>query len=178
MPTLSASSQARLAWPLQSDLKAMTALYGNPDANGDGAPDPAWAAKYLTTIVPPYRMVLAWDKKAVVSKITVNRGCAQAMLAALTGIRNLYGSQASLEKANMHLFGGVYNFRPKRQGKTLSMHAYGAAIDLDPDHNGQGSAVSMPASVVAIFKQTRADWGGDWSPKSRDGMHFQWARVR
>jgi hypothetical protein len=156
----------------------MRALYGNPDANNDGAADPSWAAKYLTTIIPPYRMVLAWDKKAVVSRITVNKGCAAALLASLKGIRDHYGSQAALEKARMHLFGGVYNFRPKRQGKTLSMHAYGAAIDLDPDHNGQGRPVTMPAEVVAIFDAQGADWGGRWSPKSRDGMHFQFARVK
>lgn len=165
-------------WPLQSDTAAMNKLYGNPDANGDGAADPAWAAKWLTTIVPPYRMVLAWDKKAVVKKITVNKGCAAELLAALTGIRDLYGTQSAIEAAGMHLFGGVFNFRLKRGGKTLSTHARACGIDLNPDANGQGSAGNMPPSVVAIFEAQGATWGGRWSGKSKDPMHFQFARVK
>lgn len=165
-------------WPLQSDAAAMNKLYGNPDANGDGAPDPAWATKHLTTIVPPYRMVLAWDTKHVVKKITVNKGCAAELLAALKGIRDLYGSQAAIEKARMHLFGGVYNFRPIRGGKVLSTHARACGIDLDPEHNQQGTPGTMPASVVAIFKAQGATAGIDWAGKSKDPMHFQWARVK
>lgn len=165
-------------WPLQSDAAAMNKLYGNPDTNGDGAADTAWAAKYLTTIVPPYRMVLAWDKKAVVKKITVNKGCADALLAALKGIRDLYGSQSAIEAAGMHLFGGVYNFRLKRGGKTLSTHARACGIDLNPEANGQGAAGNMPPSVVAIFDAQGAEWGGRWSGKSKDPMHFQFARTK
>lgn len=165
-------------WPLQSDAAAMNKLYGNPDANGDGAPDPSWAAKYLTTIVPPYRMVLDWDRKVAVKRITVNKGCAAALLAALTGIRDLYGSQAAIEAAGLHLFAGVYNFRPIRGGKALSTHARACGIDLNPGKNRQGTAGSMPPSVVAIFDAQGATWGGRWAGKSKDAMHFQFARVK
>jgi len=164
-------------WPLQSDLAGMRKLYGNPDANGDGAADPAWVARYLTTIVPPYRMVYG---NSVVRKITVNAGCAKAMLAALVGIKAHYGTQDAIERAGMHNFGGVYNFRAKRGNpNSLSMHAYACAIDLDPAHNPfQSSHGTMPAAVVQIFAEQGAEWGGLWSPASRDPMHFQFARTR
>jgi len=176
--TAPAKAAATPIWPLQSDTAAMNKLYGNPDANGDGAADPTWASKWLTTIVPPYRMVLAWDTSKVVRRITVNKGCAEALRAALTGIRNHYGTQAAIEKAGLHLFAGVYNFRPIRGGKMLSTHARACGIDLNPDKNAQGTAGNMPPEVVAIFEATGATWGGRWSGKSRDPMHFQWARVK
>jgi hypothetical protein len=61
-------------WPLQSGLKAMRTLCGNPDANGDGSPDPSWVRKYLTTIAPPFPMFYAGKP---VRMIAVNRGCAR-----------------------------------------------------------------------------------------------------
>jgi hypothetical protein len=164
-------------WPLQSDLKAMRAVYGNPDANNDGAADLSWTAQHLTTIVPPYAMFYAGKR---VSKITVNRACAPALLAALTGIGKHYGTSAALAKAGLDQFGGLYNFRPKRSGSgSLSMHAYGVAIDMDPDHNPfKGKTRRMPDDAVRIFKDQGAAWGGDWSAGSYDPMHFQFARVR
>jgi hypothetical protein len=163
-------------WPLQSDTAAMHATFGNPDANNDGAPDPAWAAQHLTTIVPPYAMEFAGRP---VTRMTCNKAIAAPLLAALQGVKALYGMQAAIEARGLHHFGGVYNFRPKRLGRgSLSLHAYAAAIDLDPGHNLQGKAGgAMPAEVVAVFKANGAIWGGDWSPRYRDPMHFQWARV-
>ncbi len=164
-------------WPLQSDLVAMRARFGNPDANGDGAPDPAWAAKWLTTITPPYAMFYAGKP---VRAITVNRGCSDALLAALAGIGKHYGTAAAIKAAGLDQFGGLYNFRVKRgNSSSLSMHAYGAAIDMDPDHNAfRGHSHAMPAAAVQIFKDQGATWGGDWSAGSYDPMHFQFARTR
>ena len=163
-------------WPLQSDLVAMRAIFGNPDANNDGAADPVWTRTHLTTIVPPYAMFYAGKP---VRAITVNRGCSAALLAALTGIAKHYGTAAAIKAAGLDQFGGLYNFRVKRgNASSLSMHAYGVAIDLDPVHNPFRSAkFTMPAAVVKIFEDTGATWGGRWSPKSRDAMHFQWART-
>lgn len=161
-------------FPLQSDLAAMRALYGNPDANNDGAADPAWAAKYLTTITPPYAMF--YDGKPV-KKITVNKGCAAQLLGALTDVGKLYGSAAAIKKVGLDQFGGVFNFRPKRgNAKSLSMHGYACAIDLDPAHNAFKSKKPgrMPAEVVKIFES----WGATWLGPKLDPMHFQWSRVK
>lgn len=179
MPNVAPAAQrsAVPVWPLQSDLAAMRKLFGNPDANGDGSADPQWVARHLTTIVPPYRMIYG---NAPVRKITVNTACAKALLAALVGIKTHYGTQEAIERAGVHRFGGLYNFRVKRgNANSLSMHAYACAIDLDPEHNQfLSSHGTMPAAVVSIFKDQGAEWGGDWSPASRDPMHFQFARTR
>ena len=165
-----------MTWPLQSDLAAVHALFGNPDANGDGAPDPSWAAAHLTTIVPPYAMNYAGQP---VRAITCNKAIAAPLLASLQGILAHYKTQAAIEAVGLHNYSGCYNFRSKRLGTSLSQHAYGAAIDLDAAQNAQrGKTHRMPAEVVAIFKANSATWGGDWSPSYVDPMHFQWARTK
>ena len=162
-------------WPIQGSPEFI-ALFGNPDTNGDGAPDPSWVTKHLTTIVPPYQMFYG---NAKISRITVNTACAGALARALQGILTHYGSQAAIQKVGMHRFSGCYNFRVKRGSRKLSMHAYAAAIDMDAGHNAMGKpGGSMPAAVVGIFKDQGAAWGGGWTGKSHDPMHFQFARLK
>lgn len=75
-------------------------------------------------------------------------------------------------------YAGVYNFRQKRGGSSYSVHAYGAAIDLDPDHNAFKDSwpmkSTMPLEVMEIFategwKSAGAFWG-------YDAMHFEATR--
>jgi hypothetical protein len=73
-----------------------------------------------------------------------------------------------------HQFGGCFSFRPQRTGTKLSTHAWGIALDLNPESNAQGTAGNMDARVVAIFKQAGFTWGGDWHGRVRDPIrHFQ-----
>lgn len=161
-----------MIWPKQNDHAAMVALYGNPD-NGTGNADPKWEAAHLVKIIPPYQMYFG---KVPITGIRVNKGCSDALLEALHGILKLYGTQAAIEAHNMHQFSGCYNFRPKRGGGSLSVHAYGAAIDLDAEHNPfRTKHFSMPAEVIKIFTDLGADAGAHWNPP--DAMHFQFARV-
>lgn len=164
-------------WPLQSDLAGMYAVFGNPDANGDGAPDPGWVSRYLTTIKPPYQMFYGTTP---IKAITVNRGCAAALYNALGGILDFYKTENNLRDHNLHMYSGCFNFRGKRgDPRSLSMHAYACAIDLDAPHNPfRGKSYTMPQPAVAAFKAEGAEWGEDWSPASRDPMHFQFARTR
>jgi hypothetical protein len=77
----------------------------------------------------------------------------------------------------MHLTGGVYNFRQISGSARLSLHSYGAAIDLDPAGNPLGrawlaDAGMMPLPVVAIFEAAEWKWGGRFKSR-KDCMHFQ-----
>lgn len=161
-------------WPKQSDLAAMHAMFGNPDANGDGAPDPSWVVAHLTTIEPPYQMFFGVTP---IKRITCNKAIATPLLAALIGIEQLYKTPDEIAKHGMDQYSGCFNFRPKRGGSSLSMHAYGVAIDMDAAHNPfRSTKFTMPLEVVAIFQAQGAEWGGGWK-HSTDAMHFQWART-
>jgi hypothetical protein len=116
----------------------------------------------------------------VVSSVLVHRKCSDSLLRILGAIKDHYGSQAAIDAARMHLFGGVYNFRLMRGGSSLSIHSWGAAIDLDPERNGLGVKYNaakgmMPAPVIAAFEKEGWTWGGRW--KRPDAMHFQAADV-
>ena len=75
-------------------------------------------------------------------------------------------------------FGGCFHFRRKRLGRDLSAHSWGIAIDLNPEANKQGNVGDMDDGIIEIFKKYEFVWGGDWSGRSRDPMHFQYCKTR
>lgn len=163
-------------WPLQSDLKAMRRVFGNPDANNDGAADPSWMRDHLTSIVPPYP--LFYDGKPV-KRITLNKAIAEPTLRALQRVAHDFPSLANRKQLGIDQFNGCFNFRKKRAGSSLSMHAYACALDFNAARNPFRSATTdMPPGFVDAFRAEGAEWGGSWSAASRDGMHLQFARTR
>jgi len=98
--------------------------------------------------------------------ITVNKAAAQAF----TGFLNeLEGTGYQVSSV------GGYANRPMRGGRQTSEHAYGAAIDINPAANPfHSSQTDLPKNVHDIAAKYGLVWGGDWSPGSRDPMHFQY----
>jgi hypothetical protein len=81
---------------------------------------------------------------------------------------------------------GGYNYRTIANSSTLSWHAGGVAIDINPARNPfitrRGAAVvtDMPlngtgSAMTALAAKYGLGWGGDWS-SSKDAMHFSAAR--
>lgn len=160
-------------WPKQS---LMAGFYGNPDANNDGVADLKWQQENLTTIAPPYPMF--YDGTPV-KKITCHKLVAASLLRILTKIGEVF-SEAERKQYGLDQFGGVFNFRRKRAGSSLSTHAYACAIDLaatlNPFRAKYGSRPDMmPMTVVEIFAAEGWVWGGPWS--NGDAMHFQAAAI-
>ena len=75
-------------------------------------------------------------------------------------------------------YAGCFNFRKKRGGTSYSMHAYGAAIDLDPANNGMRDSwplrSTMPLQVMEMFAKEGWKSGGAWW--GYDAMHFECSR--
>lgn len=166
------------AWPHQ-DPASMSAFYGDP-CGKDGGPDPKWEATNLVRITPPYPMVLAWAPQTSVGSIRVHRKCAESLSRILAGILNHYGTHDAVQAARMHLYGGAYSFRLMRGAHALSIHSWGAAIDLDPERNAFGRAWGsvagmMPQAVIDLFEAEGWVSGADW--RKPDAMHAQAALV-
>ena len=161
-------------WPKQTEIE-LVKFYGNPDANNDGLPDPIWEAQNIVRIIPPYQMYLAWDTKKPVSKIAVHKNCSKSLERILSKIAEKYSAQ-DRSYFQLDMYGGAYNFRLMRGANRLSVHSYGAAIDLAPALNGlnvkyKPDSRMMPVQVVRIFEQEGWEWGGQWNRP--DAMHFQ-----
>ncbi|MHC2380298.1 TP901 family phage tail tape measure protein [Bradyrhizobium liaoningense] len=71
---------------------------------------------------------------------------------------------------------GGYSMRGKRKGGGWSQHAYGNAIDINPGKNAQDDTgrTDMPANIRDMAAKYGLSWGGDWSRKYNDPMHFEW----
>jgi hypothetical protein len=55
---------------------------------------------------------------------------------------------------------------------SLSLHAWGLAIDLNASKNRQGSKPRQDRRLVRAFEREGFTWGGRW-PTAPDGMHFE-----
>jgi len=129
--------------------------------------DPRWQSEFLTRIQLPFDLPLSWEKSRVVRQMTCHKLIAEAFGTAFGGVQRA-GLQPQLTS-----FGGCFAFRPQRTGTKLSAHAWGIAIDLNPETNAQGTIGNMDARVVRVFRDAGFEWGGDWQGKTKDTMHFQ-----
>lgn len=75
-------------------------------------------------------------------------------------------------------YGGIYNYRPKRGGSSLSLHSWGIAIDLDADDNGFRDSwplrSDMPLVIMEAF--AKEGWTAAGAFWGYDAMHFQATR--
>ncbi len=144
-------------WPA-TDQASLTAFYGKP---GDESQHVA---------VDVTGLGVKYDGK-VVKTIRCHKKVAEPLKRVLTAISKTHPQIVGQ-------YAGVYNNRPMRGGSTPSLHARAAAIDLDPDTNGNlvswPSKATMPFEVMEAFAREGAlSAGAFWS---RDAMHFQFTK--
>ena len=82
---------------------------------------------------------------------------------------------SSPHKGILGKYAGCFNNRSMRGGSLPSLHARGAAVDIDPDDNGNHTSwptrATMPLEVMEAFaKEGWISAGVFWG---RDAMHFQ-----
>ena len=133
----------------------------------DGTLDPRWETEQLARAPLPFPIALSWDPAKQVRNLYCHRRLVPVFPAVFAEIerRRLRGKVRS--------FGGCFNFRAKRSGNKLSTHAWGVAIDLNPETNGMGREGDMAPGIVKVFESFGFTWGGRWSGRGKDPMHFQ-----
>lgn len=176
-------------WPTQSEVLSNKSIYGDPRGRDKTKMSAAWEAENIEYILPPFRMTYA-DQP--VKKIRVHKQCAQSLLRVLNNLSDAAkkispdGPQKVLDYWGVTVFGGVVMYRLMRGGNSLSIHSYGAAIDLDPSNNSlhdQTPRFAAFPEVLRAFKDEGWLWGGDWNgdgsstdERRPDGMHWQATR--
>jgi len=114
-----------MEWPKQ-DEQSMKKFYGEVGEN-------------QTTLVLPYTLTLAWpDEKtgvfAKVKKTTCRRKVHDSLERILSKTLEHYGIE-EIRRLRLDIFGGCLDKRKMRGGNEWSIHAWGTAVDMDPDNN-------------------------------------------
>lgn len=150
-------------WPSASQA-ALRRFYGEPGTKTFTPPG-------IISIDAPSWLRLYDNSNERVRKIRCHEKVAESLLRAL---ESAYA--AAPEFARRYF--GVYNGRPMRGGSLPSMHAYGAAIDLSANTNGNKThwptRADMPIEVMEAF--AREGWTAAGAFWGRDAMHFQGTR--
>ena len=128
--------------------------------NGILDPDRIWVGQSI-------EIPLSWEPSTVVRSLYCHSRLGElfAEVFSVLGVEGLRGA--------IRTYGGCFNFRSKRSHGKLSTHSWGISIDLNPETNWTGGKGDMDQAVVNVFRSFGFKWGGDWSYRSKDPMHFQ-----
>ncbi len=133
-------------------------------------------------IVPcPWRLRLSWDPETVVSGISCHERVSESLQRVLQQVYDHYGEDR-LYTLGLDRYGGCFNRRRKRGGTSWSTHAWGIAIDWDPDRN----KLRWARDRARLARPEYDAWWGIWEEegwvslgRSRnfDWMHVQAAKL-
>ena len=153
---LKALMPAKNPWP-DTDQASLTAFYGKA---GDES-----QLVNLNVI----GLGLEYEGKHV-KTIRCNAKVADSLLRVLTALYEFPEGREVLKQ-----YAGCYNNRPMRGGSLPSLHARGAAIDLDPNTNGNHASWPTRAtmSILVMEQFAKEGWVSAGAFWGRDAMHAQ-----
>jgi len=154
-------------WPEENE-RDLIDFYGNPGEN-------------LVPADLPYPHRLAWDKRRIVNRIYCNKKVKDSLITVLSRVIANY-SISEIRELGLDLYGGCYNKRKKRGGSTWSTHAWGIAIDYNPDYNqltwGRDRAVFARPEYDKWWRFWEEEgWSSLGRIKNYDWMHVQAAKI-
>jgi len=137
----------------------------------------------LKRVTLPWRMEIVGMSGQYRTTIRMHRLCADRFIKALKAITNAIGERG-IVAYGLDKFGGDYVNRKSRGGSSTSDHAWGIAVDLNPDANGNhtrwtpdkvagNGTKQMSKQIVQIFKDHGFSVGFPSSGGNRrDMMHI------
>lgn len=162
-------------WPLEAE-PALRSFYGPPGDPGAGpAPPP------LKRVQSPWPLRIAWNPRQTRAHFLVHERVADSLATVLARIHAHYGPR-EIERLRLDVFGGDYHARKKRGGSAWSTHAWGIAIDFDPEANqlrwGRDRATLARADYDDWWRIWEAEgWVSLGRTRNYDWMHVQAARI-
>lgn len=152
-------------WPRQS---RMTSFFGNVGTN-------------QVSCMLPFPMRIAWDLDKSVRRFSCHAKTKECFEYIWAATLNHYGID-EIRRLRLDLYGGCLNVRKMRGGSSWSMHAWGTAQDVDPEHNAlrwhrDKASLDNPEydPFWAIVYATGAIGLG--RERDYDWMHFQFAKL-
>jgi hypothetical protein len=167
VPPVSLPSTGKVKWPKHAN-SSMVSFYGNRGTN-------------LVTLQCPYPLRLAWQTSTVVRSFKIHKKCHGSALKVLQKVLLVYGLD-EIKRLRLDLWGGCFNNRAVRGGTKWSTHAWGAAIDWDPDRN----QLRWGRDKASFAKSAYDEWWKAWEDegwvslgrkRNYDWMHVQAAQL-
>lgn len=157
-------------WPRQ-DGASMTAFFG-PAGGKDCT---------AGSVTLPFAFPLAWDNRQRVLKASCHKLVAAPLTTIWAEAAKHYGED-KFRELRLDQFGGCYAYRLKRSGSSLSIHSWGAAWDVDPEHNTMSdtamTATLDGADYVPFWNIVEAQGAVSLGrTKNYDWMHFEFTRL-
>lgn len=155
------------AWPTQAEVRRGDSIFGAPGREEE-----------LVNILPAYQLFYEGNP---VRSIRVHRLIASHVQHALREVLEHYGAE-EIRRLGLDQYGGSYNYRPTATGNSLSMHAWGIALDFAPRSNG----LKMKSPRASLSHPDCVAWWEIWErhgatslgrARNYDWMHLQFARL-
>lgn len=161
---------AQVLWPRQTQAE-LTKFFG-----------PAGGAACTTGKVDlPFAFPLAWDNSQKLLKFSCHQLVEKPLERIYANAAKHYGEK-EFRRLRLDQFGGCYNYRPKRGSSSLSTHAWGIAVDHDPERNqlkwGRDRASFAKTAYEVFWNIVEAEGAVSLGRvRNFDWMHFQFARL-
>jgi hypothetical protein len=157
------------AWPRQSQ-REMEKFFGPVGAN------------QATLALPAgYPMRIAWELGRSVARFSCHERIHDAARRVLVRVLDHYGPER-IRELGLDLFGGCLNVRRMRGGSAWSVHAWGAALDFDPERNQLRWGRARARFARPEYEKWWALWEAEGflslgRARDFDWMHVQAARL-
>ena len=152
-------------WPVEREAD-LAAFYGQP---GDES--------QLVMVDLPYPHRLSWDLATRVERTRCHQKVAAALVRVLGRVLAEYGRDR-IRELHLDRFGGCFNVRRKRGGTARSTHAWGIAMDYDPDRN----ALQWGRDRAAFARPSYDAWWHCWEEEGWVSLgrsaNFDWMHVQ
>lgn len=120
-----ATVAGKTVWPRRRDARAMIDMFGEP-----GGPQATAGRCKL-----PFDFIIAWDDDQRIRSFACNSRVADDLTAIFAEAARHYG-EAEFRRLRLDRWGGCFADRKMRGSRTTtSTHAWGIAVDLDPENN-------------------------------------------
>lgn len=154
-------------WPIQTQSQLIS-FYGK-------------VGEHQTRIKSPYPLRIAWNTTQVIHSFYCHEKVALSIDGILAKVLNHYG-QDDIAQLGLDLWGGCLNVRKMRGGTNWSTHAWGIAIDWDPEHNQLRWGKDKARFAKPVYDYWWKCWEDEgWVSLGRtrnyDWMHIQAAKV-
>lgn len=162
------NTKAVVKWPTQAMVRSGKSIFGKPGDESN-----------LVNIKPAYQLYYCGTP---VKTIRVHKAIAKDVQAALSEILAHYGID-NLKRLGLDQYSGSYNYRKSTNANSLSMHAWGIALDFAAEKN----AYKMKKPQATLSHPDCNKWWEIWEKHGAvslgrecnyDWMHLQFAKLK